>query len=93
MYDRTIRSICRGRTRWHSPAAGRSEGQSPFGSDWREAFMAFSMDKPLLGPAAAELLNVLETLNASAKNEESGWVPYRGSGTGWTGCAARSPAR
>ena len=44
---------------------GRSqETQSPFGRDWREAFMAFSMNKPLLGQRAAELLNLLETLDA-----------------------------
>jgi dienelactone hydrolase len=54
-----------------APAAGAlsREGQSPFGRDWREAFLAFSMDKPLLGQRATELLNVLETLNAEAKDE------------------------
>ena len=30
-------------------AAGRNDKESPFGRDWREAFVAFSMDRPLLG--------------------------------------------
>ena len=45
-----------------SPTPAPQGRESPFGPDWREAFMALSMDKPLLGQRAAELLNVLETL-------------------------------
>jgi dienelactone hydrolase len=41
--------------------------ESPFGADWREAFVALSIDRPLLGQRAAELLNVLETLLESRK--------------------------
>jgi dienelactone hydrolase/pimeloyl-ACP methyl ester carboxylesterase len=47
-----------------SPAPAPPGRESPFGRDWREAFMALSIDKPLLGGRAVELLNVLETLNA-----------------------------
>jgi dienelactone hydrolase len=45
-----------------SPAAAPQGRESPFGRDWREAFTALSMDKPLLGQRVGELLNVLETL-------------------------------
>jgi hypothetical protein len=42
---------------------GTQERSSPFGLDWREAFLGLSMNKPLLGLRAAVLLNVLMTLN------------------------------
>jgi dienelactone hydrolase len=45
------------------PGAGAQERSSPFGSDWREAFVGMSMNKPLLGLRAAALLNVLMTLD------------------------------
>jgi dienelactone hydrolase len=41
---------------------GTQEKLSPFGSDWREAFVGLSMNKPLLGLRAAVLLNLLMTL-------------------------------
>jgi cephalosporin-C deacetylase-like acetyl esterase len=54
-----------------SPTPAPQGRESPFGPDWREAFMALSMDKPLLGQRAAELLNVLETLNAETSAPKS----------------------
>ncbi len=41
--------------------------ETHFGADWREAFVALSIDRPLQGQRAAELLNVLETLLESRK--------------------------
>ena len=60
--------ICRARRR-AAAGSGSREEQSPFGRDWREAFIAFSIDKPLVGQRAAELLNVLETLSADEKDK------------------------
>jgi len=53
------------------PAAGKQGRDSPFGADWREAFMALSMDKPLLGQRTAELLDILESLHAGADAKKS----------------------
>ena len=46
------------------PAPGDRGRDSPFGPDWRDAFMALSIDRPLLGQRTAELLDILETLDA-----------------------------
>jgi dienelactone hydrolase len=54
-----------------TPAAAGRVRESPFGPDWREAFMALSIDKPLLGQRAAELLDVLETLAAERGDQKS----------------------
>ncbi len=54
-----------------SPNAAPGGRESPFGRDWREAFMALSIGRPLLGQRAAELLNVLETLNAERGDPKS----------------------
>ena len=60
--------------RGQTEEAGESQDprrKSPFGADWREAFMAFSMNKPLLGQRVAELLGILETLNAERYGKRS----------------------
>jgi hypothetical protein len=69
-YSRTISFDLPGQ---EAPAAGAltREGQSPFGRDWREAFMAFSISKPLVGQRVAQVLDVLETLNADAEDKSA----------------------
>jgi hypothetical protein len=45
------------------PPFARPPGhESPFGPDWREAFMALAIDRPLLGQRVADLLSILEAL-------------------------------
>jgi dienelactone hydrolase len=46
------------------PDAGRDRSPSPFGPDWREAFLALHLDRPLLGRRVADVLTVLESLAA-----------------------------
>jgi hypothetical protein len=66
-YDRIIMFNLPGQKVAAAGAAGRNDKESPFGRDWREAFVAFSMDRPLLGLRVAAVLNVLETLTAEVK--------------------------
>jgi dienelactone hydrolase/pimeloyl-ACP methyl ester carboxylesterase len=63
------------------PRAGDRGHESPFGPDWREAFMALSIDRPLLGQRTAELLDILETLDAEQAGKESAGFHVVGVGT------------
>jgi dienelactone hydrolase len=60
------------------PQQGR---RSPFGPDWREAFLSLSIDRPLLGQRASELLDILETLNDERSDKRSGGYHVVGLGT------------
>jgi dienelactone hydrolase len=52
---------------------GRAEA-SPFGRDWKEAFLALYLDRPLLGQRAIDLLSVLGALDAEwGGNERAGF--------------------
>jgi dienelactone hydrolase len=44
---------------------------SPFGTDWREAFVALSINRPLLGQRTAELLSILDAISAELPAETS----------------------
>jgi len=47
-----------------TPDHGRDRGPSPFGADWREAFLALHLDRPLLSRRVADVLTILESLVA-----------------------------
>jgi dienelactone hydrolase len=49
-----------------TPGPGRP---SPFGDDWKEGYMAVHLDRPLLGQRVADLLQVLEGLDAESAAE------------------------
>jgi dienelactone hydrolase len=55
-----------GMTTPHWPSDGND---SPFGADWREAFMAFSLDRPLLGQRVLDVLGVLDALAGSSQDK------------------------
>jgi hypothetical protein len=55
--------------------------ESPFGPDWREAFLSLSIDRPLLGQRTSELLDMLETLNDEPSNKHSSGFHVVGVGT------------
>jgi dienelactone hydrolase len=57
-----------------TPRGSRGRDESPFGADWREAFMALHLDRPLLGQRVADLLNILEGLDAqSGETDHAGF--------------------
>jgi hypothetical protein len=58
-----------------TPTSGRpNERHSPFGSDWKEAYIALHIARPLLGQRVADLLSILEGLAAeSADRKENGF--------------------
>jgi cephalosporin-C deacetylase-like acetyl esterase len=43
---------------------------SPFGRDWREAYIALAIGRPLLGQRVADLLSILEGLDADSGDQE-----------------------
>jgi len=50
------------------------ERRSPFGVDWKEAYIALHINRPLLGQRAADLLRVIEGLDAeSAEDGHTGF--------------------
>ena len=55
------------------PKAGQGQGDSPFGRDWRDAYIALHIGRPLLGQRVADLLVALECLAA-----ESGIAEHAG---------------
>ncbi len=55
-----------GTTTPHWPSA---RNESPFGADWREAFMAFSLDRPLLGQRVSDVLGILDALAGHSKDK------------------------
>jgi hypothetical protein len=48
------------------PRDGRERRGSPFGAEFKEAFMAIHLDRPLLGQRVLDLLTVLEGLDAES---------------------------
>ncbi len=57
-----------------TPGAGRDGIASPFGADWREAFLALHLDRPLLARRVADVLTVLESLAAEpGANRDAGF--------------------
>jgi dienelactone hydrolase len=57
-----------------TPKGPRGSDKSPFGADWREAYVALSIDRPLLGQRVADLLDILEGLDAqSGEGEHAGF--------------------
>jgi dienelactone hydrolase len=55
-----------------SPKAESGRSASPFGRDWREAYIALYIGRPLLGQRVADLLNILEGLAAEPGEKEHG---------------------
>jgi dienelactone hydrolase len=49
-----------------TPKAEPGGGSSPFGRDWREAYVALHIGRPLLGQRVADLLSILEGLAAQS---------------------------
>jgi cephalosporin-C deacetylase-like acetyl esterase len=49
-----------------TPKAPRGRDQSPFGADWREAYVALAIARPLLGQRAADLLDMLAGLDSQS---------------------------
>jgi dienelactone hydrolase len=57
-----------------TPDQSREDSASPFGPDWREAFLALLLDRPLLVRRVADVLTVLESLAAEqSANREAGF--------------------
>jgi hypothetical protein len=63
-----------------TPRGSRGRDDSPFGADWREAFMALHLDRPLLGQRVADLLSILEGLDARSHDGEHAGFDVIGSG-------------
>ena len=55
------------------PRRPRSRRDWPFGSDWKEAFLAIHLARPLLGQRSADLLSVLEGLKAERTATRAGF--------------------
>jgi hypothetical protein len=49
-----------------TPKAESGGGRSPFGRDWREAYVSLHIGRPLLGQRVADLLSILEGLAAES---------------------------
>jgi len=47
-------------------AIGADQRRSPFGRNWKEAYIALYLDRPLLGQRVADLLSILEGLDAES---------------------------
>ena len=52
------------------PKAESGRNRSPFGRDWREAYIALYIGRPLLGQRVADLLSILEGLAAESNEKE-----------------------
>jgi dienelactone hydrolase len=48
---------------WTAARAEAKESESPFGHDWRDAFLALHVNRPLLGQRAVRLLEIIEALH------------------------------
>jgi cephalosporin-C deacetylase-like acetyl esterase len=53
-----------------SPQAESGRNASPFGRDWRDAYIALAIGRPLLAQRAADLLNMLDGLAAEPREHE-----------------------
>jgi hypothetical protein len=62
------------------PDGAWERGASPFGPDWKEAFLALHLDRPLLGQRVADLLTILESLRAEGKANGQGGFEIVGIG-------------
>ncbi len=51
-------------------ATGEDQRSSPFGRDWKEAYIALYLDRPLLGQRVADLLSILEGLGSESGGKE-----------------------
>ncbi|MGO9470116.1 MAG: metalloendopeptidase, partial [Isosphaeraceae bacterium] len=57
-----------------TPDPGGDRSPSPFGPDWREAFLALHLNRPLLARRVADVLTVLESLAAEpGANRDAGF--------------------
>ncbi len=57
-----------------TPDLGQDRNASLFGADWREAFLALHLDRPLLARRVADVLTVLESLAAEpGANRDAGF--------------------
>ena len=54
-----------------SPQAESGRNASPFGRDWRDAYVALAIGRPLLGQRVADLLSILEGLAADLARARS----------------------
>jgi len=61
-------------------ATGQDQRRSPFGRDWKEAYIALYLDRPLLGQRVADLLSILEGLDAESGGKEHGGFDVVGFG-------------
>jgi dienelactone hydrolase len=52
-----------------SPATGPGRA-SPFGADWKEAYIAIHLNRPLLGQRVGDLLEVIAALDAESVDED-----------------------
>ncbi len=52
------------------PKAESGRSASPFGRDWRDAYIALYIGRPLLGQRVADLLSILEGLAAESNEKE-----------------------
>ena len=76
-----------------SPKGESGRNPSPFGRDWKDAYIALAIGRPLLGQRVADLLSMLEGLAAESGRSGAQGVPSRGRRRGRPGRAARCPAR
>jgi dienelactone hydrolase len=53
-----------------SPKAESGRSASPFGRDWRDAYIALYIGRPLLGQRVADLLSILEGLAANSGDQD-----------------------
>jgi pimeloyl-ACP methyl ester carboxylesterase len=53
-----------------TPGGPNGRDPSPFGADWREAYVALHINRPLLGQRVADLLELLEALDAEVRQGE-----------------------
>jgi dienelactone hydrolase len=54
-----------------TPGTDAESRSSPFGRDWKDAFLALHLARPLLGQRVIDVLTVLESLRAQAGGEPS----------------------
>jgi cephalosporin-C deacetylase-like acetyl esterase len=65
---------------WTAAPPGDKSPGSPFGRDWTDAFLAMSVNRPLLGQRVARLLDLLETLHEQPGGERAAGFHVVGSG-------------
>ena len=69
------------------PAPGSSRSQPPFGTDVKEAFLSFHLNRPLLGQRVSDVVRILSGLNAESAQvqDKSGKPGFRLVGIGAAG--------